>query len=133
LAEVLTEELGRAITYIEGPGPWRRWCGPAIRQKYGDQAEHYFVEYFSWEADMVFTIMERAVGGMAGKVARWVFQKGPRRVQNLIIRKMVADGGPPISHDLEHILGRKPRSLRQWVREHKQSFAPRSTAGAQKP
>jgi NmrA-like family len=109
---------------VEGLAVWRRFCGPAVKHKYGDDAEDYFVEYFSWEADMVFTLIERDIGGPAGKAARWVFQKGPRRLQNVLIQRMVQAGRKPISNDLEHILGRRPRSLREWVRDHRQSLAP---------
>lgn len=124
VAELLTEELGRTITYVEGPETWQRLCGPRIRAMYGDQAVEYFTQMFIWEADMLYKIVERDVGGLAGKVARWIFEKGPRRIQNAAVAKMVKDGGDPISHDLEQLLGRKPRSLREWVRDNKQAFAP---------
>lgn len=129
VAQLLTDELGRRITYFEGPESWRKWCGPAIQQKYGDGMDEYFVEYFSWEAEMVFTIMERDIGGIAGKAARWLFEKGPRRLQNMAVKKIVSDGRDPISHDLANILGREPRSLREWVRDNKQSFAPELLRG----
>jgi uncharacterized protein YbjT (DUF2867 family) len=129
VAELLSDELRRQITYVEGPEAWRRWCGPAVERKYGEGMVDYFVEYFSWEAEMVFTIMERDLGGAAGKVARWVFEKGPRRLQNLVVDKLMAGGREPVSHDLEGVLGRKPRSLRAWVRENRASFEPAGTTG----
>ena len=89
VADLLTAELGRPIAYIEVPEAWRTWRGPAIRQLYGETAEDYFVHHFTWEADMTFTRIEREIGGAAGELARQIFESGPRRLRDTIIRNML--------------------------------------------
>ena len=100
-----------------------------MNKRYGAGADDYFVEYLTSEATMTFKIAQREIGGIRGKAARWVFEKAPRPLQRVVVAKMVSRGEHPISHDLELILGRKPRSLREWVRENKQAFAPPEPGG----
>ncbi|WP_390618005.1 NmrA family NAD(P)-binding protein [Maricurvus nonylphenolicus] len=123
VAAILSEELDRKITYQEGPEHYRKWMGKGIDEKFGQGGTDFMIAYFLWEEGSIADIVRDTLGGVKGSVAAWVHLKAPRWLRESLFRRLwnAKTEGIYFS-DLENILQRKPKSLRQWIQENKYDF-----------
>ncbi|BFM15164.1 hypothetical protein R50073_13470 [Maricurvus nonylphenolicus] len=123
VSKILSEELGRKITYIEGEKTYRQWIGVELDKKFGKGAADFMIAYFRWEDSVMADIAKDAMGGIKGKVAACIQLKGPRWLKELLVRKLWESKAEDVYYDhLEVILQRKPKSLRQWIKENKHAL-----------
>ena len=123
VAKMLSKELGKPIAYQEGEAAYRRWIGPSLEDAMGDGATDFFIAYFTWEDSVLADIAKQQIGGLAGEIARLIQLKAPRWLKEFLIRPLWNKKDKNIYHaDLENILGRRPKSLTQWIQENRSLF-----------
>ena len=125
VSRMLSDVLGRKITYQEGPEAFKKWNGPALIAALGDGAPEFFVDYFNWEHDVVADLVEEQLGGLKGKIGGWVQRSAPRWLRERIARSLWnAKEEGIVYEDLEKLLGRKPNVLENWLSANTDKFAP---------
>lgn len=88
VAEILSSVLMRPIAYDSSPEGFLRQVGPIYRRKMGlDDADQYFLQYFSWEASndpawRCTDFAERILGRRLKTVRAWIEQNSASFIRN---------------------------------------------------
>jgi len=122
VSEMLSESLGRKITYVQGEKLWKKYTGSDLKKKYGEMAEKYFLNYFTWEGEMIKTIFKRQLGSIPGALLILTVKYAPRSLTNKLFASAAAKPGGLFSRDLDELLGRKPKTLKTWISENRHQF-----------